>query len=585
MTASNRVIPLSGRFRPARFSDLKDKASVWILVGPDAWNQAEQIETARQSGDPQILAAVSGDPLAGLDGGLRPLVVTPKALSAPDWRQRLILAGPDTLCANIESAGQVAPGLLLELAALVTHQANPAAELRIDGNRPDPAVLALYQPQEDDRPDGQANADPDGTPYPPADLARLQNLNTRYTHVMVGGKNRVVSLKPCPVDGQAYSFESPAEFRGYFLHEPRIGTKRAGDAWLTWPGKQFKPEGVGFYPDPVKCPAHVFNLYQGLAIQPVSGDVSPYLEHLEHVICAGDQIALRYLLGWFAHLIQRPDEKPSVAVVLKSVEGTGKGTMFRPFKAILGAHAVQVNGYRQIAGRFNATVANKLLVFGDEVELTSQAVADRLKGLISEQTINLERKGIDPEPMPNYARFIFASNSEHMILAGSRERRYLVLEPSPHKAQDKAYFDRLYHWLEHDGPAALLAFLQEYDLTSFDPRRAPSTRALIGEKLASLRPADAYIFEELSQAEPFHGETRIEAGELVRRFMEWASLNQDELPPPKARSALGKAMGRMEVPTVGRTDRGGKWYELPSPATMRERFAATMGHQAIDIFE
>ena len=97
--------------------------------------------------------------------------------------------------------------------------------------------------------------------------------------------------------------------------------------------------------------------------------------------------------------------------------------MFRPLKAILGAHAVQVNGYRQIAGRFNATVANKLLVFGDEVELTSQVVADRLKGMISEQTINLERKGIDPEPMPNYTRFIFASNSEHMIQAGSRERR------------------------------------------------------------------------------------------------------------------------------------------------------------------
>ena len=113
MTATNRVIPIKSRFCPTRFRDLENKASVWVLVGPDAWSQAEQINTARQTGDSHILAAVSSDPLTCLDGGMWPLVVTPKDMTAPDWRHRLVLAGPDTRCVNIERAGAVAPGSLL----------------------------------------------------------------------------------------------------------------------------------------------------------------------------------------------------------------------------------------------------------------------------------------------------------------------------------------------------------------------------------------------------------------------------------------------------------------------------------------
>ncbi len=158
MTATNRVIPIKSRFCPTRFRDLENKASVWVLVGPDAWSQAEQINAARQTSDSHILAAVSSDPLTCLDGGLWPLVVTPKDMAAPDWRHRLVLAGPGTLCVNIERAGAVAPGLLLELAAHIASQAHPAAELRIDGNRPDMDVIALHQQNSQEGPAGMPSA-------------------------------------------------------------------------------------------------------------------------------------------------------------------------------------------------------------------------------------------------------------------------------------------------------------------------------------------------------------------------------------------------------------------------------------------
>lgn len=136
---------------------------------------------------------------------------------------------------------------------------------------------------------------------------------------------------------------------------------------------------------------------------------------------------------------------------MKSVEGAGKNTLVRPLLQILGPYAAQINGIRHLTGRFNSTLANKLLVFVDEAEMTEAGCADRLKAIISEPVFHLERKGMEPEPVPNCARMIFASNHEQVIRAGLYERRFLVLEPDARCIRDKDYFDRLYRWLAEDG--------------------------------------------------------------------------------------------------------------------------------------
>ncbi|MFI3135943.1 MAG: hypothetical protein QX197_04120, partial [Methylococcaceae bacterium] len=59
------------------------------------------------------------------------------------------------------------------------------------------------------------------------------------------------------------------------------------------------------------------------------------------------------------------------AIVLKSVEGTGKGAMVEPLLMILGTHGNKTNGSYSLAGRFNGIVANRLLIFADEVDLTA----------------------------------------------------------------------------------------------------------------------------------------------------------------------------------------------------------------------
>jgi putative DNA primase/helicase len=435
------------------------------------------------------------------------------------------------------------------------------------------------------QPDWDA-VDADNNPYSELDLNRLRDMNKRYTHVVASGKNRIVSEKPCPINGKTFVFEQPEEFRQQFTNKPKIGNKRPGAAWFDWPGKNFKQGGIGVYPNPSDCPDSVFNLYPGLLIAPKQGDCSLFLEHLRLVLCGGDEKVYRYLVEWLAHIIQRPEEKPSVAVVLKSVEGTGKGTLFKPLKAILGAMAIQVNGAEQITGKFNALVANKLLVFGDEVDLTDKRAANRLKGLISETSVTVEFKGIDAQQVPNYARFIFAGNCEHIILAGVRERRYLLLEPTSDKAQDKAYFDALHEWADNGGAAALLWYLQQLDISGFDPRRAPVTKALIEEKLANLSLANTYVLEQLTQIRPFTDAPRIETEQLISDFIEWAHNCGEIITRRQASAMLGKTLANIGAKRIGRLDRGpGKlFYEFPPLVDMRIKYAAMLGQSSAEIF-
>lgn len=417
------------------------------------------------------------------------------------------------------------------------------------------------------------------------ELAVLEKMNSKYTHISVGGKQRIVMLKPCIINGETYSFESINEFQGYFLHTDKIADMNTGNAWLKWKGKNFKPSGIGFYPSN-NNPDGVFNMYQGLKVKPDdTKSCKIYLYHLEKVVCNDDRKAYEYLVGWLAHLIQKPEDKPSVAIVMKSVEGAGKGTMVKPLLQILGVHAVQINGSGQVGGRFNATMENKLLVFADEVDLTDKMTANKFKGLISEPVINLERKGIDPEPMPNYSRFIFASNHDNVIKAGLRERRYLVLEPNPDKAQDAAYFNQLWSWINDGGASTLLHYLQHYDLSSFKPNQAPVTKALISEKLDSLRPAEKFMYECLSDEKPFLGKVRILTKDLVSEFADWCEGNAENITPSQARSLTGKVLGRMKIEAEGRSDRGsGKIYELGDAGQLRKKFADMLGHEAVDLF-
>jgi hypothetical protein len=418
------------------------------------------------------------------------------------------------------------------------------------------------------------------------EVDQLMAMNEVYTHVLFGSKNKIACLKPCMINGQSHIFMSLEEFANYTSHYPSIAGSNAGRAWFKWPNKNRRTDGVGFYPAPNSCPENFFNTYIPTQLKPKEGDCSIYLQHIEKIICHGDKKTYEYLMQFLAHIVQKPAEKPTVAIVVRSIEGTGKGMMVRPLLPIFGAQGVHLNGDRHITGQFNGAIANKLLIFADEVDLTSSNTADKLKAFISESTIQLEKKGLEAIVIPNYARVIFASNRPHVIAAGLRERRYLVLEPDAHKAQNDEYFKKLNDWIENEGAEKLFHYLNNVDIATFNPFKAPITEALVDQKLQSM-PADyQFVYEKLLHNQGFTTAARISIKTVIDEFNFWCECRGLKMKIGHARSQIGKLMTAIISEPTGRSGRAdGKVYEVPSLEIMQSKFASLLGFAAHDIFD
>ncbi len=269
------------------------------------------------------------------------------------------------------------------------------------------------------------------------------------------------------------------------------------DAWIRSPARREYPNGFALLPGQ-EAPEGVYNLWRGWGIEPKEGNAKPALKHLRNVICSGDDKVFRYLLGWLAHCVQRPGDPAEVAVVLRGGRGTGKSTVGRWMAQIFGGHALHILHSRHLTGNFNAHLRGTCFLFADEAFFAGdRAGADVLKGLVTEPTITIERKGVDAFTTRNRLKIMMASNSEWVVPAGTDERRYLVLDVSDVKKQDHAYFAALTAHMENGGLAALLWFLLRYDLTAFNVRHVPHTAALDQQKLLSLSPLHSWLYARL----------------------------------------------------------------------------------------
>ena len=268
--------------------------------------------------------------------------------------------------------------------------------------------------------------------------------------------------------------------------------------WLASPLRREYDELV-FAPPPLPVAPGDYNLWRGFAVVPdpdpttAASRCGRYLEHLHEVVCAGRDGDCEYLLNLLALTVQRPGVPSEVAVALKGGMGTGKGLVAREFGALFGRHFVQLDRAEHLTGRFNAQLSGKVVVFADEaIWAGSKKELGSLKRLITEPTLQIERKGIDSATEPNFVHLFTATNEDWAAPAGFHERRWFVLEVNEGRARDFAYFEAIDGEMRHGGRAALLAFLQGRDLTNFNARQVPTTAALVVQQEHTMAPEIAW---------------------------------------------------------------------------------------------
>jgi len=269
--------------------------------------------------------------------------------------------------------------------------------------------------------------------------------------------------------------------------------------WHNHPARR-SFEKIVFMPG-LPTPPGCYNLWRGFPYLPMQGDWGLLKNHIVDVICDGNHECAEYLLSWMANAIQFPDRLGEVAIVMKGERGTGKGKLAHLFALLFGEHGLQITQARHLIGNFNAHLRTCVLLFVDEAIWAGDKEGENvLKGLVTEPTIQIEKKHIDTTVSRNRLHIMMASNNEWVVPAGNRERRYCVLQVNESHIQDNAYFAAIDdQMLNQGGLSAMMYDLQQRDLSTFNVRKFPWTDALNEQILRTLDPAMQWWLDYLGK--------------------------------------------------------------------------------------
>lgn len=217
-----------------------------------------------------------------------------------------------------------------------------------------------------------------------------------------------------------------------------------------------------------------------------------FIEHVWDNICDSDDSAARQFLAWIADILQKPDCSPMIAPVLRSEgKGTGKSIVGNIISHLVGTdYAFSTSTAAQIVGNFNAHLANKLFVCGEEMSWGGSVdIGNKIKDCVTSSIQTIEMKGVDVFTLPKYYRLILITNNEWAVNASKDERRYLVLDVAEHQKQNNEYFDPFF---ESKGKLCkkmlsdLFSLLSSLEYEDIDLSKGAQTKALQAQKVNSM---------------------------------------------------------------------------------------------------
>ena len=158
--------------------------------------------------------------------------------------------------------------------------------------------------------------------------------------------------------------------------------EKAINAAVIWLNSQLVRECSEFIFDPqhrYDPSSPIFNKWREFNTKEKEDDCSAILTYYWNDICSGDKKKFEFMMGWCAHMFQRPWEKPEVAFALTGPKGIGKSLFFWILKHLLGfgptragraqKYYHKVSKSKGLLPRFNSHLEENILLVSEEVSL------------------------------------------------------------------------------------------------------------------------------------------------------------------------------------------------------------------------
>jgi hypothetical protein len=276
---------------------------------------------------------------------------------------------------------------------------------------------------------------------------------------------------------------------------------------MTWaPGEQKIIEGrlisEGGWIERPGC--RCFNLYRPPAIIPGNPrEAGPWIEHLSRIY-PDDGL---HITRWLAHRRQRPQEKINHGLVLGGSQGVGKDTLLEPLKVAIGPWNFIEATPQQVLGRFNGFTKSVILRISEARDLGDvdrYKFYDHMKVYLAAppDVLRVDEKNLREHSVPNVCGVIITTNykTDGIFLPVDDRRHFVAWSNLTERDFADDYWPSLWGWYAQGGINHVAAYLQDFDISDFDPKAPPpKTTAWWDIVSASRAPEDAELADSIDR--------------------------------------------------------------------------------------
>ena len=430
----------------------------------------------------------------------------------------------------------------------------------------------------------------------------LKKLNENYAYVVNGGLGHVLWETTDHLGNFKVEHLSVQTFHQLLASRMLpLGNNRMtplSEAWMKYK-KRRTYQGICFSPEK-EVPSNFYNLWRGFSVEvPKSGEkftpkavksLALFKEHLLQNVCANDLNLFHWLMSYFAHMFQRPGEKPLTALVFRGSKGVGKNAFIDCIGHMLGTHYLLTSNRRYLIGNFNAHLEKLILLTFDEAFWSGDKQAEGiLKDLITGKQHVVERKGKETYSVANKTRVIILGNEEWLVPASHDERRYAVFNVGDKRKRDFKFFISMREGMEEGGYRLLLQYLLSYNFTGINLSEPPDTKGLRDQKDASLSPFHQWWRECLIEERIVGSDVDVWPKEIERCMVREAYLRHAKKHNVRSRSISAQLFGKLMnecAPGIGthrKTLEDGtrpRTYVIPNVPFLRNEWDAFMGYKS-----
>ena len=217
------------------------------------------------------------------------------------------------------------------------------------------------------------------------------------------------------------------------------------DKWISDTTRR-KYQSIDFMPygNINNCPEHIFNTFEGFAINKKSVDndmdmnIDNFTEFISNLVGEHDILKnggnfkdcpkTNYFIKYIAQMFQFPEKRSDKIIVLKGWTGTGKDTLLKLFRSLMGYKYCDTTGDpTDLFKDFNDILDSKIAVFLNEMEGSDGVkIQEKLKELATREVNKVNSKHEKRVVQQNKLRLFVLSNNDSPVSIQIHDRRYIV---------------------------------------------------------------------------------------------------------------------------------------------------------------